>query len=264
MAAAVLKPASLRQCVLPVVAVTTGGSAFGRLSSHRSLSDVPPPRPFPMADAVTALLNEIPLHQHLGISVGDLQAGDTEITMHMKYSRHLLGDFTRPALHGGSLATLMDAAGGLAAWVQLPDLTWRVSTVDLRVDYVRPAPDTDIRCVAKVVHAGSVRGGVLLSVHGCFIHCGWLAWLFCGVGRSSPVCMCVAVTPQRLIRCDMTCTPAGEEVDGNPRSDSVLALGRATFAISRFKTGKGRIHSPRTSTEDARADDAEVWVGKPP
>ena len=49
-----------------------------------------------------------------------------------------VGDFRRPALHGGVLSTVIDTAGGMAAWPALaPGET--VSTVDLRVDYLEPA-----------------------------------------------------------------------------------------------------------------------------
>jgi acyl-coenzyme A thioesterase PaaI-like protein len=38
---------------------------------------------------------------------------------------------------------------------QLPDLKSRVSTVDIRVDYLRSCPPADLWCEAHVVHSGS-------------------------------------------------------------------------------------------------------------
>ena len=49
----------------------------------------------------------------------------------------LVGDAVRPALHGGVLSALADAAGGAAVWVSLDDERARNSTIDLRIDYLR-------------------------------------------------------------------------------------------------------------------------------
>ncbi len=38
--------------------------------------------------------------------------------------------------------------------VQMPDESYRVSTVDLRADFLRPAPAVDLVCEAVVTHRG--------------------------------------------------------------------------------------------------------------
>ncbi len=67
---------------------------------------------------------------------------------------HLVGDPTRPALHGGSVATLIDTASGFAAMTCLHSRSGRVSTADFRVDYLAAAPLTDIVCHAHVTRVG--------------------------------------------------------------------------------------------------------------
>jgi uncharacterized protein (TIGR00369 family) len=67
----------------------------------------------------------------------------------------LVGDPRRPALHGGVLSSLIDAAGGLAAWSALADAE-SVSTVDLLVDYLEPAGlGAELRAEAKLVRKGN-------------------------------------------------------------------------------------------------------------
>lgn len=56
------------------------------------------------------------------------------------------------SLHGGSVATLLDSALTYAAIAQTRRL-W--STVDLRVDYLRPARLGDVEVTATVLHAGA-------------------------------------------------------------------------------------------------------------
>ena len=66
-----------------------------------------------------------------------------------------IGDPRRPALHGGVVSSLIDTAGGLAAWSALSPGE-SVSTVDLRVDYLEPAGlGADLRATAALVRKGN-------------------------------------------------------------------------------------------------------------
>ena len=67
----------------------------------------------------------------------------------------LTGDPFRPALHGGVLSSLADTVGGLAVFT-LVGRTRVASTVDLRVDYLRPGRvDADLYARAKVIRVGN-------------------------------------------------------------------------------------------------------------
>src|SRR5262249_42254513 len=70
-----------------------------------------------------------------------------------------IGDSSRPALHGGGISTLIDACGGFAVWakVQVDD---RISTIDLRVDYLAPGGPGLLTAEAQVVRVGD-RVGVV-------------------------------------------------------------------------------------------------------
>ena len=80
-----------------------------------------------------------------------------EARMDMAYSEKLIGDPLRPALHGGAIGALIDTCGGAAVWSAASEQD-RVSTIDLRIDYLRPAPLKDLSCLAKVQRIGSRVG----------------------------------------------------------------------------------------------------------
>ena len=73
----------------------------------------------------------------------------------MTFPEKMIGDPVRPALHGGVATALADAAGGLAVFTRLGP-TDRTSTVDLRIDYLRPGrPHEDLWCSAQVLRLGN-------------------------------------------------------------------------------------------------------------
>ena len=74
------------------------------------------------------------------------------------------GIVRRPALHGGVLSSLIDVAGGLAAWSVLAN-DESVSTVDLRVDYLEPAGlGADLRAEGELIRKGNRVCHVRVSV----------------------------------------------------------------------------------------------------
>jgi uncharacterized protein (TIGR00369 family) len=91
----------------------------------------------------------------LGIKVGAIARGSIELLM--PFRPELVGDPWRPALHGGTLATLADAAGGLAVFTAAAPGD-RVSTIDFRIDYLRPAALVPTTAEAKVVRMGNRVG----------------------------------------------------------------------------------------------------------
>jgi uncharacterized protein (TIGR00369 family) len=107
---------------------------------------------------------QIPFNAWLGLKVDHISGEpDGRICLRAPFRPELVGDFTRPALHGGLMSTLADASGGLALWAQLVDQNVRVSTIDLRVDYLRPGRLEDLLCDARVLRVGN-RVGVTSMV----------------------------------------------------------------------------------------------------
>jgi len=107
-------------------------------------------------DLVKKFMEErIPFNRYLGFRVTTLEKGRARIEV--PFRDEFIGDPFRPALHGGVLSTLIDACGGAAVWTEVEPMD-RVSTVDLRVDYLRPGPLADIACEARVVRIGNRVG----------------------------------------------------------------------------------------------------------
>ena len=105
---------------------------------------------------------EVPFNRYLGFKVLDVHEGYVKTLI--PYRPEFIGDSRRPALHGGFLAAVVDACGGLAVWTNfnIGDL---ISTVDMRVDYLRPGPDRDIIAESNVVRTGNRVSVVNTVIH---------------------------------------------------------------------------------------------------
>lgn len=108
-------------------------------------------------DVLRQVMEEvIPFNRWLGLKVGGLRKGFARLEI--PFRDELVGDPLRPALHGGVLSMLADTAGGAAVWTGLEDERARVATIDLRIDYLRPARLETIVAEAQVVRVGNRVG----------------------------------------------------------------------------------------------------------
>ena len=99
--------------------------------------------------------SHVAFNRYLGIRIQEIQAG--HVVMTLPFRKELVGDPFRPALHGGVVSTLLDTCGGAAVW-SAAEPGDRVSTVDLRVDFLRPGPLEDLLCDARVLRMGNRVG----------------------------------------------------------------------------------------------------------
>jgi uncharacterized protein (TIGR00369 family) len=74
-----------------------------------------------------------------------------ELVVSLPFRKEFIGNPQIPSLHNGVVATLIDHVAGFCAWSTLESSFLRVSTVDLAVDYIRPAPCEDLHFDAIVV-----------------------------------------------------------------------------------------------------------------
>jgi uncharacterized protein (TIGR00369 family) len=104
-------------------------------------------------DILTLMEQFVPFNQLLGIRGESARDGRGVLVLPVR--PEFVGDPRRPALHGGVLSSLIDTAGGVAAWTAL-GAHETLSTVDLRVDYLEPAGlGAPLRAEAEMVRKGN-------------------------------------------------------------------------------------------------------------
>ena len=100
--------------------------------------------------AARAFIEAIPHSQALSMRLDEIGPGRAVISM--PYDPRFVGDPATGVIHGGAVSALMDTASG-AAVMSHPDAGASTATLDLRIDYMRPAvPGQRIRAVAECYH----------------------------------------------------------------------------------------------------------------
>jgi uncharacterized protein (TIGR00369 family) len=108
-------------------------------------------------DVLRQLAEEwIPFNKYVGIRALRVDRGD--ILFEVPYRDELIGDPVKRAIHGGVISMLADTAGGFAVWSALDDDRSRISTIDLRIDYLLPGKQEPLRAHATLVRAGKAVG----------------------------------------------------------------------------------------------------------
>jgi len=108
---------------------------------------------------------KIAFNHVIGLRIGTLAADG--VTGHIEMRPELIGHYAQERLHGGVISAGLDAMGGLAVMVAIgvrhldEPLAQRLQrfgnlgTIDLRVDYLRPAMGERFELHAKVLRLGS-------------------------------------------------------------------------------------------------------------
>jgi uncharacterized protein (TIGR00369 family) len=105
--------------------------------------------PLPTAAEVEAKLRRGPFHQWLGITVQEV--GDGTISLTAAWREEWVVNVEGGYTHGGILAALVDLT---ADWALVSTTGRGVPTIDMRVDYHRPAGKGDLTAKGRVKRIG--------------------------------------------------------------------------------------------------------------
>lgn len=95
-------------------------------------------------------MEALPHARALGMKLTDIGEGTAEFTM--DYDERFVGDPETGVIHGGAVSALMDTCCGAAA-LSHPGNRGSTATIDLRIDYMRPAtPGQKITAQAECYH----------------------------------------------------------------------------------------------------------------
>lgn len=106
----------------------------------------------------------VPFHHLLGLEVESLTPDDVRIVVSTR--PELIGNTTHYRLHGGVIASVLDAAAGFAICVALAEKFCdetleelgarfaRIGTIDMRVDYLHQAQGSRFVAAAQVTRLG--------------------------------------------------------------------------------------------------------------
>lgn len=105
----------------------------------------------------------IPFNRYLGLHAESIDADGTVV--HLDMRDELIGNFEHGVLHGGVISATLDVVGGMAAMVaavlreeSIEDSIQKLrptSTIDLRVDYLRPGAGEKFTARGYALRAGS-------------------------------------------------------------------------------------------------------------
>ena len=113
----------------------------------------------------TLFEERIVFNKVLGLKIGSVSPGRAAGSLRMKDD--LIGHFAFHRVHGGVISASLDAMGGLAAMTAIgarhmedpPDQRLfrfaKLGTIDLRIDYLRPASGDRFDLTAEVLRLGS-------------------------------------------------------------------------------------------------------------
>jgi uncharacterized protein (TIGR00369 family) len=121
-------------------------------------------------EALQARVDRSPFNEWLGLEV--IEGTHGSITLRLRARPEILGHAAINALHGGVVAAVLDTACSIAVVSATGE---SVYTVDMRVDYLRPATADVYTIVARVVRLGrtlATADAEIRSADGQAIACG--------------------------------------------------------------------------------------------
>jgi uncharacterized protein (TIGR00369 family) len=121
-----------------------------------------------VSETATITLSELqehlqspPFHQLFDLTCVRLDRDAGELELLMRYTPSVERSAGTRQYHGGAIASLIDIAGDYGLWAVLG---FGVPTINIRIDYLRPASATDLKAVARIRRVGRTVGVVDIDV----------------------------------------------------------------------------------------------------
>lgn len=108
-----------------------------------------------------SLLLSGPFHELMRMELVGYDAAAGTVDIRLPWRREFERDPDTKQWHGGPIAALVDIAGDFALVARLGR---GIPTIDLSVNYMRPAIDTDLRATGRTLRAGRSVGVVDVEV----------------------------------------------------------------------------------------------------
>ena len=89
-----------------------------------------------MREHMDGMTQVVPWAREIGFKVTKIEQG--HIWGVQPFAEHLIGDPVSRVIHGGVITTMLDNLSGMACAAAMEDFRF-VATLDLRIDYMRPA-----------------------------------------------------------------------------------------------------------------------------
>lgn len=115
----------------------------------------------PTREQMVILLEDSPFHQLLGLRLENFDPGAGTVAIRCTFSPRVERSTGSGQHHGGVIASFIDIAGDFAL---IAVLGHGVPTINLRVDYLRPAHHSDLIARARVRKSGRTIGVVDIDV----------------------------------------------------------------------------------------------------
>ncbi|KKO45026.1 hypothetical protein WG68_12885 [Arsukibacterium ikkense] len=124
---------------------------------------------------IAATFDQMPFNRLLGLQVS--RFADDEVEVRLPWAAQLVGNPIQQILHGGVIATVLDVAGGMMAVasalgrfseIEQSELVQRfgkMSTIDIRTDYLRPGRGSEFIATARVIRSGNKVAVCRMELH---------------------------------------------------------------------------------------------------
>lgn len=121
-------------------------------------------------EALDEMVRRAPFHRWLGVELAALN--DDDIVIRMPRREEMVSSLAHGYIHGGVLASLVDLTAVFAIAAKLGR---GAPTVDLRVDFHRPAITTELRAIGRVIRLGrtiATAEATILDAEGALVASG--------------------------------------------------------------------------------------------